>query len=332
MRVRLSGSTQYDLIKTLVPTASINWSLDNTEYFINAAITPDGDDVIFTFDGMTGNSAYVNLNYSIDATNYSDAFNPVNPVQLFINKRPYTTEELAAIYGDFFGETEYYGMRVVNPIQIRKLTKVISASADPASDASVTTTLGSWSLYYYYNENYVLAEPGTTVLPDWIDHFKYVFTPANPMYASLDDVYVGSDKVNYYTEDMPASVIAALATEISGVTTVTLENYSTEGLSVPQYALPNHDNTNTDFEDENGNIIDGQWVLLWDYEDEQGNPAEMTAGNNQILYFEVNEQMQYSVRSKDYMASSERNWRVAFIPTNSAYNRYVVAATVIIPD
>ena len=69
--------------------------------------------------------------------------------------------------------------------------------------------------------------------------------------------------------------------------------------------------------------------MLYDYENEQGETCTMSVVNNNLLYYTD----EYGVRSRDYMASSERNWRVAFVPTNTAYNAFVLGAVnVVVPE
>ena len=332
IKIALSDYADYNLIKSLDPNVQIVWRIEDEGEFVGLTLRQTGDDLadgecIVTFTGCTSDYAYFNLKYSIAGTDYSQAYDAYNSVQVIFHKREYTQEELNEIYGEFFEKQtdvwdyEYYVAK--NNISISRVTLLIPAEADPATDATITTTLGVWKLYRwdFSSNSYVELTPGTSTLKG-IDFVRllYSFVPNDDMYITLEALV----EDEYYNEDMPQDILTALATEVpydsnfvatGAYSKIYLDEYSNY-LSVPQYALPTH---NKDAEGFDG--FEGRWVLLWDYEDENGNACEMTAGNNSCLYYQVDEAIQYSNRSKDYLLSSDRNWRIAFIPTNSAYNR-----------
>ena len=332
IKIALSDYADYNLIKSLDPNVQIVWRIEDEGEFVGLTLRQTGDDLadgecIVTFTGCTSDYAYFNLKYSIAGTDYSQAYDAYNSVQVIFHKREYTQEELNEIYGEFFEKQtdvwdyEYYVAK--NNISISRVTLLIPAEADPATDATITTTLGVWKLYRwdFSSNSYVELTPGTSTLKG-IDFVRllYSFVPNDDMYITLEALV----EDEYYNEDMPQDILTALATEVpydsnfvatGAYSKIYLDEYSNY-LSVPQYALPTH---NKDAEGFDG--FEGRWVLLWDYEDENGNACEMTAGNNSCLYYQVDEAIQYSNRSKDYLLSSDRNWRIAFIPEESAYNR-----------
>ena len=332
IKIALSDYADYNLIKSLDPNVQIVWRIEDEGEFVGLTLRQTGDDLadgecIVTFTGCTSDYAYFNLKYSIAGTDYSQAYDAYNSVQVIFHKREYTQEELNEIYGEFFEKQtdvwdyEYYVAK--NNISISRVTLLIPAEADPATDATITTTLGVWKLYRwdFSSNSYVELTPGTSTLKG-IDFVRllYSFVPNDDMYITLEALV----EDEYYNEDMPQDILTALATEVpydsnfvatGAYSKIYLDEYSNY-LSVPQYALPTH---NKDAEGFDG--FEGTWVLLWDYEDENGNACEMTAGNNSCLYYQVDEAIQYSNRSKDYLLSSDRNWRIAFIPEESAYNR-----------
>lgn len=332
VKIVLSDYADYDLIKSLDPNVQIVWRIEDEGEFVGLTLRQTGDDLadgecIVTFTSCTSDYAYFNLKYSIAGTDYSQAYDSYNSVQVLFHKKVYTQEELNEICGEFFekytGEynNEYYVAK--NKINISRLTLLIPAEADPATDATITTTLGVWKLYRWDSSSdaYVELTPGTSTL-EGVDFVRlmYGFVPNDDMYITLS----ASVEDEYHNEDMPQDILTELATEVpydsnfiatGAYSIITLEEYSNY-LSVPQYALPTHNPNAEGFDG-----FEGTWVLLWDYEDENGNACEMTAGNNSCLYYQVDEAIQYSNRSKDYLLSSDRNWRIAFIPTNSAYNR-----------
>jgi len=322
VRIHLGYYSQYALLKTLVPTAHIEWSIADARDVLGAQLTQDGDDVVLTFTGLNSDFSTIDLNVTIAATAYSNAYASENPVQLTIYKREYSDEELAAITGTFFDmttdeyENKYFSAH--NKLEISQVTKLVPATANPANDPSVTTTLGAWKLYYYDGTNYIEVTPGTTVLTTWEYLWTYEFVPADDMYIG----FMASVEVEYYKEDLSASVQSALATEYGTIGTLNLYT-RTDCIEIPQYLLPTHGDP------ENFDGIDGTWVLLYDYENEQGETCTMSVSNNNLLYYTDT----YAVRSRDYMANPARNWRIAFVPTNDAYNTFVLGAVnVVVPE
>ena len=348
-RIVVALSNQiYNFVKSLYPSTTIQFALTESGDFVDAAIDQTGLDdgeFAFTFTGSTSDYTYANISITIAQTAVSLEYTPINPVQIVMHKYEYTDSELAEIYGNWFVEStdEFQNKTYVaaNNVSVSELTRLVPAEADPAHDTTVsgvTTTLGHWAVYYYNGNGYVLTTPGTTVLPSELGNIwwlYYRFIPNDAMYQSLNEIAV---EIDWHKEDLPSGVITALGTEVSytqdsngyhasgSFETITLTTQS-NCVYVPNNTLPTHDPEGEGFEG-----IDGSWCLLYDYEDENGNPQEMTVGNNQCLYYEVNSEMQYSVRSRDYMASADRNWRIMFRPTNSAYNPFIMSVNVVVPE
>ncbi len=345
--VALSNQT-YNFVKSLYPSTTIQFALTESGDFVGAAIDQTGLDdgeFAFTFTGSTSDYTYANISITIAQTAVSLEYTPINPVQIVMRKYEYTEQELEEIYGNFFVEEidEYQNKSYVaaNNVRISELTRLVPTEADPAHDTTesgVTTTLGHWAVYYYNGNGYVLTTPGTTVLPSELSNISwlyYRFIPNDAMYKSLNEIDV---EIDWHKEDLPSGVITALGTEVSYTqdengyhatgtyATITLETRN-DCVFVPNNTLPTHDPEGEGFEG-----IEGSWCLLYDYEDENGNPQEMTTGNNQCLYYEVSGETQYCVRSRDYMASADRNWRIMFRPTNSAYNPFIMSVNVVVPE
>ena len=329
-RIHLN-SQRYDFLKTIndvAPTPAIVWSDQaNSASTCEFTFVQDGDDVVVTITNMQGSSGYINLTFSIAATNYSNEYIPENDTQVIIQKANFNDTQKAEIYGivgaeDYTDEYQntYPRINPSNKIIISNVEQKIPAGTVPASDA---TSFGVWTLTDGTN----IYNNGDAI--SGVYNLYYTFTPNDFMYNGYNNVYV---EVEYANDNIPAEIITALQQEFLDKTGQSFADngndvYTTSaaftiyadgtGYGAHENILPIHDN-------ETQGAFKGRWVLSFDYSSGD-TPLEI---DMELGSSASGASYSYSDNiTQDYIKSTDRVWKVKFIPENSAYNTLEILVT-----
>lgn len=323
--VSLITDSRFEFLKSKVPTAHIVWERVETDSDAVATLTQNGDDLTITFES----EGYVNLKATIAETAYSLAFENEN-LSVVINKADFTQEQKTAILAEIGAEETSNGEYrldedhkiVVSNVDLI-LPNVLPDYTDTL-DPPATANLGQWKLYHYENGEYVEKHNGDQLESQDPAGWKFKFVPADGMFEGLE-VYLDSiEDISFVNEDIPANVLNSLKNEFAtkyGVSftndfdstaTITSIYADASGYGSHENFLPEHDN-------EEEGAFEGEWVLCFD----------VVSGDYQYdVTLQNNSQYSYSELNEEYIKSSERNWRIKFIPTNTAYNPIEISVTV----
>lgn len=329
-RIHLN-SQRYNFLKTInnvAPTPAIVWSDQaNSASTCEFTFVQDGDDVVVTITNMQDSSGYINLTFSIAATNYSNEYISENDTQVIIQKANFNDTQKAEIYGIVGAEDytdEYQNTYpIINPsnkIIISNVEQKIPAGTVPASNA---TSFGVWTLTDGTN----IYNNGDAI--SGVYNLYYTFTPNDFMYNGYNNVYV---EVEYANENIPAEIITALQQEFLDKTGQSFADngngvYTTSaaftiyadgtGYGAHENILPIHDN-------EAQGAFKGRWVLSFDYSSGD-TPLEI---DMELGSSASGASYSYSGDiTQDYIKSTDRVWKVKFIPQNSAYNTLEILVT-----
>ena len=326
IRVSLPKDSKFDLLKSKVPSAHIVWERVETNNDAVATLTQDGDDLIITF----ASEGYVNLKATIAETAYSLAFENEN-LQVVINKADFTQEQKAAILAEIGAEEKdnnVYGLDANHKIRISRISMILpNVLPDYTNELNppATADLGEWKIYHYNGNEYIEKHNGDQLESQDTTGWKFKFVPADGMFEGLE-VYVESiEDISFVNEDIPANVLNSLKNEFAtkyGVSftddfdstaTITSIYADAAGYGSHENFLPEHDN-------EEEGAFEGEWVLCFDVVSGDYQYDVTLQNNSQYSYGEdLNE---------EYIKSSERNWRIKFIPKNTAYNPIEISVTV----
>ena len=325
------NSQRYDFLKTIndvTPTPAIVWSDQaNSASTCEFTFVQDGDDVVVTITNMQGSSGYINLTFSIAATNYSNEYIPENDTQVIIQKANFNAEQKAIIYNlvgaeDYTDEYQntYPRINPSNKIIISNVEQKIPAGTVPASNA---TSFGVWTLTDGTN----IYNNGDAI--SGVYNLRYTFTPNDFMYNGYNNVYV---EVEYANDNIPAEIVTALQQEFLDKTGQNFADngngvYTTSaaftiyadgaGYGAHENILPIHDN-------EAQCAFKGRWVLSFDYSSGD-TPLEI---DMELGSSASGASYSYSDNiTQDYIKSPDRVWKVKFIPQNSAYNTLEILVT-----
>lgn len=185
------SSEKYNLIKAAAPDTRINFTLTNDKNPVTvtgASISQEGlEDGQFalTFTGCQSNDNTVDILVSVDETSVSNAYTPLNWIQIFIHKLPYTSEQLDEIYGTAFEKNNENNYVATFNVEVDEERKISSAAVP-----GVSTALGAWKIYYEENNNLTEVIPTETVLPINVGRLVYRFVPEDNMYQDINSIYV----------------------------------------------------------------------------------------------------------------------------------------------
>ena len=328
-RIHLN-SQRYDFLKSIDGVnPSIVWSKEtiNSPSTCEFSLTQDGDDVIVTLTAMDGTSGYVNLNISIAGTNYSNAYVSEYYFQVIINKARYTEQQQLAILGAIGAEeivNEYnnteYKLDAGHKIIISRATMILPNVLPDYTDnvnPPATAELGTWKLYYNDTEKF----NGDVLQNESPTGWRFEFIPNDDMFIGYT-VYVDwQTDIEFVNEDIPADVLSALKNEFAsyfgeevkdGFTSdATITKIYTDGNGYGSHEafMPVHDNN------EEG-AFEGEWLLCFD-----GDGYDISLRNGASY--------SYAGLTEEYIKSSERNWRIKFVPANGGYNTIEIQVNVV---
>lgn len=204
IKVSLTNNEKYNFIKEyclgIQETFGMTWSLrtgDEGYNVVGVNLSPDGDDVIITYTGLSEySSGYINLVCTINETSISNEF--TIDVQVSINKAKFTEEQEAKILSAIKAEkngTEYRLTEAGKIIITRPdliLPDVLPDYTDP-NNLPETAELGEWHLYRgdveYHNGDKVEAYGNWT--------FKFI--PKDGMFDGYE-VYLTNDTDIVFTD------------------------------------------------------------------------------------------------------------------------------------
>lgn len=329
IEINLLNNTRYNLMKGKTGINShMVWQILNSNDIVGANLTQNGDEAVFSFTSLSNSWADITLKVNIAETAYSKPFE--GEIYFRILKANFNTQEKETILAELPAteEEDEYGnidIKATNKIRISNLYLVLPNDAVPNSQ----TGLGAWKLYHYDNSigeygDYVEVNNGDDVSScDFFYGWIFKFVPSDAMYNAIDYVSV---EIELYNENLPEDFVSnTLMSEVTfsfdssknayvatgSYATITLEeNYNGgQGAFVTPNTLPTH-KTNSD--------ISGEWFLS--YENENG--TLIKCGNNSILYYSF-------FPSEDFLKQEERNWKIVFVPDNSAYNSLEILTHVV---
>ena len=332
--VTLSGNEKYNLLLTKLPGRHIDWSI-NTEQTINvvgAQVSQEtGSDVAtVTFTGLVDGTdyGYIHLEYSIAETAYSKELHVENGVQIIINKKNFSKAEEAKILAAIGAEkSENDMLRLDHKIVISKVyMNLPNVLPDYSHQENLpeTAVYGTWKLYSPDDGQYLERHNGDHLSSADLIGWMFKFIPADNMYNGYEVFVDFIEDVEFVNEDIPEDVLNSLKSEVDFNSTENgyqaIGTYSTitdvwansAGYGLYSDVLPVHNN------DAEG-AFKGRWVLCFDA---PNGDYDIELVNGELRSYES------GAFDENYIKSSDRNWRIKFIPENTAYNALEISVNV----
>lgn len=325
VRVALPKDSKFDLLKSKVPTAHIVWERVEIYNDAIATLTPDGDDLVITFES----EGYVNLKAKIAATDYSLAFENES-LQVVINNADFTAEQLTSILNEIGAEKKdnnVYRLDASHKIRISRISMLLPNVLPDYTDVlnpPATADLGEWKIYYNDGNEYIEKHNGSHLDGEDTIGWMFRFIPSDVMFNGLRVDVDFIDDIEFYNEDIPTEAIDALKQDVPFTFDTTTNKYiATNSITMTRTGnsvmLP--DNTLVETSENDGYLeyegIEGKWRVYAD---------DIPFENRLNYYFDVEGQ------SEEWITSSERVWTIQFVPRNAGYNNVVISVNVIIPN